>query len=148
VFLEDSNFSTACFYLILERSIWLGCILYSTKQYRYSGSSDTRDKKVRLSLYLISSVLRHEDILVSGGISPPLLTSALDGGQMSWWSASLSYGFTPGKRSPGTHWIGEWVDPGADLDLMEKGKPLLVSGIEPSLPARSLSLCRLSYPGP
>jgi hypothetical protein len=31
------------------------------------------------------------------------LTSALVGGE---WSASRPAGFTPGKRAPGTHWIG------------------------------------------
>jgi hypothetical protein len=36
-----------------------------------------------------------------GGIAPPLLTSALDGGE---WSASRS-----AVLHPGTHWIGGWV---------------------------------------
>jgi hypothetical protein len=42
----------------------------------------------------------------SGGIAPPFLTSALDGGE---WSASRPYRFTPGERAPGTHWIGGWL---------------------------------------
>jgi hypothetical protein len=42
------------------------------------------------------------------------LTSALAGGQ---WSASL-----PGRITPGTHWIGGWVDPRAGLDDVEKRK--------------------------
>jgi hypothetical protein len=41
------------------------------------------------------------------------LTSALAGGE---WSASRSDRFTPGERSPGTHWIG-WVNPRAGLDV-------------------------------
>jgi hypothetical protein len=41
------------------------------------------------------------------------LTSALAGGE---WSASRLGRFTPGERSPGTHWIGGWVDPRAGLD--------------------------------
>jgi hypothetical protein len=37
------------------------------------------------------------------------LTSAL-GGE---WLASRPCRFTPGKRAPGTHWIGDWVGPRA-----------------------------------
>jgi hypothetical protein len=44
-------------------------------------------------------------------------TSALVGGE---WSASHPGRFTPGKRAPGTHWIGGWVDLRAGLDDMEK----------------------------
>jgi hypothetical protein len=40
------------------------------------------------------------------------LTLALVGGE---WSASR-----PGCFTPGTHWIGSWVDPRASLDDMEK----------------------------
>jgi hypothetical protein len=36
------------------------------------------------------------------------LTSALAGGE---WSALRPCHFTPGERSPGTHWIGDWGDP-------------------------------------
>jgi hypothetical protein len=32
--------------------------------------------------------------------------------------------FTPGERSPGTHWIGGWVDPRAALDVGAKRKVL------------------------
>jgi hypothetical protein len=46
-----------------------------------------------------------------------VLTSTLDGGQRS---ASRSDGFTPGDGAAGTHWIGDWVDPRASLDDMEK----------------------------
>jgi hypothetical protein len=45
------------------------------------------------------------------------LISALVGGE---WSASSSGHFTPGGKTPGTHWIGGWVGPGAGLDDMEK----------------------------
>jgi hypothetical protein len=44
----------------------------------------------------------------SEGTAPPFLTSALDGGE---WSASRPDRFTPGERSPGTHWIGGLVGP-------------------------------------
>jgi hypothetical protein len=40
------------------------------------------------------------------------LTLALVGGE---WSGSL-----PGRFTPGTHWIGGWVDPRAGLDDVEK----------------------------
>jgi hypothetical protein len=39
------------------------------------------------------------------------LTSALVGGE---WSASW-----PGRVTPGTHWIGSWVDPRAGLNEVE-----------------------------
>jgi hypothetical protein len=55
------------------------------------------------------------------------LTSALAGGG---WSASRPGRFTPGERAPGTHWIGEWVDPIAGLDDVEKRKFLTPPGLE------------------
>jgi hypothetical protein len=63
--------------------------------------------KVKLSLCLNSSAVRHEDIWGSRGIAPPFHTSALDGGE---WSASRPCRFTNGERAPGTHWIGGWVE--------------------------------------
>jgi hypothetical protein len=45
------------------------------------------------------------------------LTSALAGGE---WSPSCPGRFTPRENSPGTHWIGGWVDPRAGLDDGEK----------------------------
>jgi hypothetical protein len=32
--------------------------------------------------------------------------------------------FTPGERTPGTHWTGGWVDPRAGLDTEARGKIL------------------------
>jgi hypothetical protein len=52
--------------------------------------------KVKLSL-------RHENLWENGGIAPPFLASALDGGE---WSASCLGRFTLGEKIPGTHWIG------------------------------------------
>jgi hypothetical protein len=52
----------------------------------------------------------------SGGIAPPLLTLALDGGS---WSASRPGCFTPGETAPGTNWIGSWGSPGDGLDAVE-----------------------------
>jgi hypothetical protein len=63
------------------------------------------------------------------------LTSALAGGE---WSASR-----PGRFTPGTNWIGGWVDPRAGLDNLEKRKFLILPGLELrtlSHPARSQSL--------
>jgi hypothetical protein len=55
-----------------------------------------------------------------------------------------------GKKSPGTHWIGGWVDPRAGLDDVEKRKFLTLPGLKPrplGRPARDQSLYRLRYPG-
>jgi hypothetical protein len=38
-----------------------------------------------------------------------------------------------GETAPGTHWLGGWVGPIADLDVMEKRKILPLPGIEPRL---------------
>jgi hypothetical protein len=81
----------------------------------------------------------------SGGVAPPFLTSALDGGE---WSASRPARFTPGERAPGTHWITDWVGPRAGLDTAKKREiscPCRESNS--NRPARSSSLYRLSYPG-
>jgi hypothetical protein len=66
----------------------------------------------------------------SGGIAPPFLTSALNGGE---WSASRPCHFTPVDRALGTHWIRGWVGPTSGLDAMEKRK--------------IFSPCRKSNPG-
>jgi hypothetical protein len=52
---------------------------------------------VELPLGVIHEAQHHEDVSGSGHISPPFLTSALDGGK---WSSSRSGRFTPRKRSP------------------------------------------------
>jgi hypothetical protein len=64
---------------------------------------------------------RHEDVLGSGGIAISILTSALDGGERL---ASLPGRFTHRERAPGTHWIGGWMGPRADLDPVVKKKIL------------------------
>jgi hypothetical protein len=56
----------------------------------------------------------------------------------------------PRGKSPGTHWIGGWVDPRSGLDDLEKRKVLTLRGLELRFlgrPARSQSLYRLRYPG-
>jgi hypothetical protein len=55
------------------------------------------------------------------------LTSALSGGE---WSTSRPGRFTSGEKAPGTHWIGEWVDPRAGLVDVEKRKFLTLKGLE------------------
>jgi hypothetical protein len=78
--------------------------------------------------------------------STHILTFALRGE----WLASRPCRFTPGERAKGTHWIGGWVDPRADVDDMEKSKFLPQPGLELrplGRPARSQSLYRLRYPG-
>jgi hypothetical protein len=54
------------------------------------------------------------------------LTSVLVGE----WSASRTGRFTPRGKSPGTHWIGGWVDHRAGLDDVEKRKFLTLPGLE------------------
>jgi hypothetical protein len=67
-----------------------------------SKGGDVNSLKLKLSLYLIKHCAL-EDLQESGGIAPPFLTSALDGGE---WLASSSKRFTSWERDPGTHWIG------------------------------------------
>jgi hypothetical protein len=50
------------------------------------------------------------------GLIHIFLTSALAGGE---WSASRPCRSTPEEIAPGTHWIGGWVGPRADLDDLE-----------------------------
>jgi hypothetical protein len=66
----------------------------------------------------------------SGGVAPPFLTSALDGGE---WSASRHGHFTPGERAPNTHCIGGWMGTRAGLDALTQRKISC-----PCRPARSL----------
>jgi hypothetical protein len=55
------------------------------------------------------------------------LTSALVGGE---WSASRPGCFTPGGKSPGTHWTGGWVGPRTGLDDVETENFFLLPGLE------------------
>jgi hypothetical protein len=48
----------------------------------------------------------------SGGIAPPFLTSALDGGE---WSP-----LRPGRFTPSTHRKGDWVGPRVGPDAVEE----------------------------
>jgi hypothetical protein len=54
-------------------------------------------------------------------LSHIFLTSTLVGGE---WSASR-----PGRFTPGTHWIGDWMGPRAGLDDVEKRKFVTLPGL-------------------
>jgi hypothetical protein len=85
--------------------------------------------KINLSLNF-NYAPRHQDSLVGGGSSTHSLTSALDGGE---WSASRPCHFTPGEKSPGSYWIGGWVDFRAGEEKHSQPSP----GTEPPIPDRS-----------
>jgi hypothetical protein len=70
---------------------------------------------------VLNQTPHHESICGSGGIAPPILTSALDGG--------VDQFHAPGRFTPGTHLIAGWVGPRVGLDAAEK--PLPLSEIEP-----------------
>jgi hypothetical protein len=98
---------------------------------------------VKLSLCLIYWVLCHEDIWGSGGIAPPFLTSALDGGD--WW-ASRSCRLVPGEIALGTRWIEGGVGYRFGLGTVENRNIVHCRESKPGLPTRSPSLYLLSYP--
>jgi hypothetical protein len=73
-------------------------------------------------------------------------TTALVGGE---WSVSRFGRFTHGENVPGTHCIGDWVDPRAGLEDVEKRKFFTLLGLELrplGRPVCSQSLYRLRYP--
>jgi hypothetical protein len=77
--------------------------------------------EVKWHLCLINWASRHKDEWGNGGIAPPFLTSAPDGGQ---WSTSCHGRFNPGARTSGTHYIGGWVGPRAGSKLWRREKSL------------------------
>jgi hypothetical protein len=97
-------------------------------------------EKVKLYLCLMNHALRHKDVWGSGGIAPPFLTSALDGGELS--------SPCPGHFTFGTHWRGGWVGPRTGLDAVEY-RTISRSHREsnPGYPVRTPSLYWPSYPG-
>jgi hypothetical protein len=70
---------------------------------------------MKLYLCLVNSALRRQDIWGSGGITPRFLTSTLDEAESS---------LRLDRFTPGTHWLGGWVDPEIGLDVVEKRKIL------------------------
>jgi hypothetical protein len=67
-------------------------------------------------IFDLNSVPCHEDIQGSGSVTPPFLTSVLDGGE---FSSSLHH-FTPGKQPPGIHSTGGWMADTAGLDVTNR----------------------------
>jgi hypothetical protein len=73
-----------------------------------------------------------EDVSGSGGIAPPFLTSAIDGGE---WSAPRPGRFTPVEVAPGAHWVGGKVGLRGRLDVIEERKISVLAG------SRTLARC-------
>jgi hypothetical protein len=94
---------------------------------------------------LINLAPHNEDICWNGGIAPPVLTSALVGGE---WSASRPSHINPGERAPCTHWIKGCMGTTAGLNAVAKRKiSCPCHKLNPGHPAHSLLLYQLSYPG-
>jgi hypothetical protein len=53
----------------------------------------------------------------NGGITPPFLISALDGGE---WRASCPGRLIPGEGGHVTNWIGGWAGSSVGLEAMKK----------------------------
>jgi hypothetical protein len=79
---------------------------------------------------------------VGGGVAPPFLTSALNGGV----SFTLLPPYPRGK-SPATHRIGGWVGPRVGMNAVEKKKICACRKSNPGRLSRGPSLYQLSYPG-
>jgi hypothetical protein len=102
-------------------------------------SSDCRllwSNDLKLSLCLIKHVTTKT--WGSGGIAPPFLTSALDGGE---WPVSNPDRFTPRKMAPGPHWIGGWVGLRDSLDAVKKRKSCPCRESNPGRPALQYTDC-------
>jgi hypothetical protein len=103
---------------------------------------------VEITAELFLSLTRHYVMQAYGGVDVwihLILISTLDGGE---WLDSCLCRYISGLRSPGTHWIGGWVDPRAGLNDTEKLKFLTLLGLELrrlGRPSRSQSLYRLRY---
>jgi hypothetical protein len=77
----------------------------------------------------------------SGGIAPPFLTLALDGGE---WSASCPSLITRRERVHSTHWLWGWLGLNVGLDAVEKVGILHCWESNPGHPPHSLLLYRLN----
>jgi hypothetical protein len=64
----------------------------------------------------------HEDTWESGGIAPPFLTLALNGGERSSSCPSHFSPPSPWETAYSTHCVGGWVIPRVSLDIVEKTK--------------------------
>jgi hypothetical protein len=65
-----------------------------------------------------------------------------------WVISSTPRPLYPAEKAPNTHWVGNWVGPGAGLDDVEKRNiSCICRESNHRRPAHSLSLYRLRYPG-
>jgi hypothetical protein len=67
--------------------------------------------------FVLNYVLRHEGVWGSGCIDPHFLDLGTSWRWVVTFTPQLLY---PRRKSPGTHWIGGWVDPRAGLDDVDK----------------------------
>jgi hypothetical protein len=98
-------------------------------------------------LCLIHYRLRHEDVWGSGCIDPRVLNFSTS---WRWVFSFMSLPLYQWERAPGTHWIGGWVGPRADVDDMNKWKFLTLPRLELwplGRPTLRQSLYWLSYRG-
>jgi hypothetical protein len=87
------------------------------------GDTENEDRDVSRTIKLSLCLTKHHTMKTYRG----------NGGE---WTASC-----PGRFTPGTHWIGGWVDPRAGLDAVAKRKQFhhcACRELNPSRPARSL----------
>jgi hypothetical protein len=81
-------------------------------------------KNVKSKVIPVLFLSEHHDMKAycgGEGITPHILTSALDGVE---WSSSHPCRFTTRERAPaGIHWIGGWVGPRTGLDTVVKKIP-------------------------
>jgi hypothetical protein len=69
-------------------------------------------KEIKSSLHLLHSL----HVWVSGGIAPLFTTWAVNSGKLS---TSYYSRFNPKESIRGTQWIGGWVRPTANVDIVE-----------------------------
>jgi hypothetical protein len=114
-------------------------MILTTKHPEWSDRTFKKLKKLSTSVKNVTTKVNlplYHDTKTCGGAEVQrhaFLTSALDGYKRS---ASRSGGFTRKKRDAGIHWIGNWVDPKACLDLVVSRK---ISSPLPGIELRSLN---------
>jgi hypothetical protein len=94
------------------------------------------EQKVKLSLRLHYAMKTYS----GGGIAPPFLTSALDGGE---WSASRPGRFTPGKQSPPPYLLGRRLSGPQGRFARWGEKNLQLPGIDPGPSLYQLPICSI-----
>jgi hypothetical protein len=120
-------------YIVYERHTLIGIRKRNSRILFYS----------KLSLCLNNQAPRHEDIWMSGGIAPPFLPRH----EMEVTGQLYAPAPLPTGREDLVS-IGFEVGGGGHQNLAGRCKNVLsLLGLDPGHPARSLSLCRLRYPG-